>query len=442
MNTPIFDFVKTYADRNPTRLHMPGHKGNGPLGVERLDITEIPGADDLYHPGGIIAQSEGNASRLFGTACTAYSTEGSSQCIRTMVHLAASRITDGKPLFLAARNAHKTFLYAAALVDAEVSWLWPEEQNALCSCPITPKQLEQALSQCSRTPAAVYVTSPDYLGNLLPIKALADVCHRHNTLLLVDNAHGAYLRFLPESLHPMDLGADLCCDSAHKTLPVLTGGAYLHMNQTCADWFAPHVKEVMALYGSTSPSYLTLSSLDLCNHYLDTQIRTDLETLLPRVAQLKSDLAARGWQLVGDEPLKLTLRCPGNLPSAQHIACYSSLMDIVCEYADRDFVVLMFSPSTKSTDVESLTPLGKDTWAPPAPTDLPPLHPVQALSPRQALFAPQECIPVSDAVGRICAAPTVSCPPAVPILVSGEVVDEAAVAWFAHYGMDTICVIQ
>lgn len=438
MNTPIFDFVKTYADRNPTRLHMPGHKGNGPLGVERLDITEIPGADDLYHPGGIIAQSEGNASRLFGTACTVYSTEGSSQCIRTMVHLAASRITDGNPLFLAARNAHKTFLYAAALVDAEVSWLWPEEQNALCSCPITPKQLEQALSQCSRTPAAVYVTSPDYLGNLLPIKALADVCHRHNTLLLVDNAHGAYLRFLPESLHPMDLGADLCCDSAHKTLPALTGGAYLHMNQACADRFASHVKEVMALYGSTSPSYLTLSSLDLCNHYLAQQIHTDLDKLLPLVEKAKDHLAANGWQLVGDEPLKLTLRCPGT-----QVAKVLAEQDIFCEYADSEHLVLMLSPATNPVDLERLCKaLGENRWGTPVPIDLPPLHPAQAMSPRQALFAPQEQIPVADAVGRICAAPTVSCPPAVPIVVSGEVIDESALVWLTHYGIDSVCVVK
>ena len=437
MNTPIFDFVTSYADRNPTRLHMPGHKGTGPLGVERLDITEITGADDLYYPGGIIAESERNAARLFGTACTVYSTEGSSQCIRTMVHLTAGRVRDGKPLFFAARNAHKTFLYAAALVDADIRWLWPEESGDLCSCPITPEQLDQALAQAECTPAAVYVTSPDYLGNLLPIEKLAQVCHRYNTLLLVDNAHGAYLRFLPRSLHPMDLGADMCCDSAHKTLPVLTGGAYLHMNQACADWFAPHVKEVMALYGSTSPSYLTLSSLDLCNDYLDRQIRTDLDTLLSLVAQLKSDRSAKGWQLMGDEPLKLTLRCPGT-----QLADSLSEQGIFCEYADDEHVVLMLSPATDPADLERLVvALGKNGFGAQPSAALPPLRPVQALSPRQALFAPQECIPVTKAVGRICAAPTVSCPPAIPVVVSGEVVDEAALAWFAHYGIETICVV-
>lgn len=438
MNTPIFDFVNAYAHRTPTRLHMPGHKGRGPLGVERFDITEIPGADDLYCPTGIIAQSQQNAAQLFGSACTVYSTEGSSQCIRTMVHLAASRITNDKPLFLAARNAHKTFLYAAALVDADICWLWPEASSDLCSCPITPEQLEQTLIQAERPPAAVYVTSPDYLGNLLPIHQLADVCHRHNTLLLVDNAHGSYLRFLPKSLHPMDLGADLCCDSAHKTLPALTGGAYLHMNAACAERFAPHVRQVMALYGSTSPSYLTLASLDLCNNYLERQIRADLAKLLPTVEQARSQLTELGWQLVGDEPLKLTLRCPGT-----QVADMLAEQNIFCEYADGEHLVLMLSPSTDPADLERLCKaLGENHWDAPAPIDLPPLHPKQAMSPRQALFAPQEQTPTAQAVGRICAAPTVSCPPAIPVVVSGEVVDEASLAWLTRYGIETVCVVE
>lgn len=438
MNTPIYDFVTRYADSHPTRLHMPGHKGLGSLGAERLDITEIAGADDLYHPDGIIAESERNAARLFGAAYTAYSTEGSSQCIRTMVHLAAGRVTDERPLFLAARNAHKTFLYAAALVDADIQWLWPEEAAGLCSCPIAPELLERALTEAERTPAAVYVTSPDYLGNLLPVAELADICHRHSTLLLVDNAHGAYLRFLPESRHPIDLGADLCCDSAHKTLPVLTGGAYLHMNESCAGRFAPQAQEVMALYGSTSPSYLTLASLDLCNEYLNGQIHADLDKLLPLVAQTRAALTSNGWHLAGDEPLKLTLRCPGTR-AAELLAG----QNIFCEHADREHLVLMLSPLSTAEDLETLvSALGENRRGTPVPAQLPPLRPEQTMSPRQAIFAPQEQLPVADAVGRVCAAPTVSCPPAIPIVVPGEVVDEAALAWFAHYGMDTVRVVK
>ena len=128
MNTPVADFVRAYAQSGTVRLHMPGHKGVPFVGCEPYDITEIAGADALYEADGILRESEENASRLFGSAATLYSTEGSSQCIRAMVWLAAGRAVSPKktrPWFLAARNAHRAFLYALALADADVEWLWP-----------------------------------------------------------------------------------------------------------------------------------------------------------------------------------------------------------------------------------------------------------------------------------------------------------------------------
>lgn len=107
MTTPIVDFVRRYAQSGTARLHMPGHKGQSLLGCEPWDITEIRGADELYEAEGIIAQSEANATRLFGTAHTYYSTEGSSQCIRAMLCLAMQGAprTGKRPVLLAARNA-------------------------------------------------------------------------------------------------------------------------------------------------------------------------------------------------------------------------------------------------------------------------------------------------------------------------------------------------
>ena len=258
MNTPICDFVRRYAESSMVRMHMPGHKGTGPLGCEALDITEIHGADSLYEAEGIIAESEKNASRLFGCP-TFYSTEGSSQCIRAMLYLVtlyARQQGISRPLIAAGRNVHKTFLSAAALLDLDVQWLYPDADNSYLSCDITEETLESFLSCSDRLPAAIYVTSPDYLGNMLDLSKLSNLCHRHGVLLLVDNAHGAYLKFLPGSQHPMDQGVDLCCDSAHKTLPVLTGGAYLHIAVNAPGLFAEQAKSALALFGSTSPSYL------------------------------------------------------------------------------------------------------------------------------------------------------------------------------------------
>ena len=121
MDTPICRFVRGYAARDVSRLHMPGHKGRGPLGCEQVDITEIEGADDLSCPEGIIAASEANASALFGSRATFYSTGGSSQCVKAMLLLAARR--SRSRLVLAARNAHKSFLHACALLGLEPRWL-------------------------------------------------------------------------------------------------------------------------------------------------------------------------------------------------------------------------------------------------------------------------------------------------------------------------------
>ena len=165
MNTPIADFVSRYAGAEVSRLHMPGHKGRGPLGCEALDITEIQGADELYEAEGIIAKSEKNAAHLCGTGRTFYSTEGSSQCIRAMLFLALQMAppTQGRPVLLAARNAHKALLYAAALLDFEIHGLWPAESQGanLCSCPVTPAQLETELDALAGEGKKPFVLSQD-----------------------------------------------------------------------------------------------------------------------------------------------------------------------------------------------------------------------------------------------------------------------------------------
>ena len=140
---------------------------------------------------------------------------------------------------------------AAALLDIDIDWLFPAD-GGLLACPIAPDALEAALR--GRRYMAVYVTSPDYLGNMLDIAAISGVCRRSGVPLLVDNAHGAYLRFLPEDRHPITLGADMCCDSAHKTLPCLTGAAYLHVGSGAPGCFAAQAEQALSLFASTSPS--------------------------------------------------------------------------------------------------------------------------------------------------------------------------------------------
>lgn len=468
MTTPIVDFVRRYAQSGISRLHMPGHKGQSLLGFEPWDITEIKGADELYGADGIIAQSEANATRLFDTVHTYYSTEGSSQCIRAMLCLAlqAAPAAGQRPVLLAARNAHKALLYAAALLDFDIQWLWPAPQDAgaLCSCPVSAAKLAdalQGLAQQGQRPFGVYITSPDYLGGVQDIAALAEVCKDFGVPLLVDNAHGAYLRFLPQGgQHPIALGAAMCCDSGHKTLPVVTGGAYLHLGKNAPVQDEAAVRNALALFGSTSPSYLILQSLDKCNQILSEGYPLRLLQCCGHLTRLRRELneaaAAKhcpGPLALESEPLKVTLDAAVLGLSGTELAEKLRAAKIECEYADPRYLVLMFTPDNPPQDFERLTAavlrIAEDLAG---PVTLPEetagefaelergLH--RRCTIRQAVFAPQEQLPAEQAVGRICAMPTVSCPPAIPIVVSGEQITPAAAAWMKHYHVEKVSVIR
>ena len=439
MNTPIIDFVNCYCLHQPLRLHMPGHKGKPHLGMEQMDITEIAGADELYHPIGIIRKSEENAARLFGAGRTVYSTEGSSLCIRAMVYLALlhGKSLGRKPLIWAGRNAHKAFLSACALLDIDVDWLYPESGDSLISCAITSITLRQRLEERSKKPVAVYVTSPDYLGNCPDVAGLAAVCHQYAVPLLVDNAHGAYLKFLQTDQHPLTLGADMCSDSAHKTLPVLTGGAYLHIGGNAPPVFAENADRAMALFASTSPSYLTLQSLDACNAYLANEYEKKLVDLISVLHRLKAKLCQHGYQILGDEPIKVTIAPKSYGYTGDELHDLLRQQNMECEFSGPDFLTMMFSPDTPEKDIARLEAVLLSIPSRPAlnlpPPPLP--HPEKALSLREAVLSSSYEIPISQAEGRILADAHLSCPPCVPIIAWGERIDRDTIRCFRYYGV-------
>ena len=444
MNTPICDFVTRYLESNSLRAHMPGHKGAVLVGPEPRDITEIAGADSLYEADGIIRESEKNAGILFG-ADTLYSTEGSSQCIRAMVYLAVlyAKQQGSARKILAARNAHKTFLSAAALCDVDVEWLAGGEGTSYLSCPVDAEMVEAALRDMEETPAAVYLTSPDYLGNLVPVADIAAVCHRYGALLLVDNAHGAYLKFLPQSCHPMDLGADICCDSAHKTLPALTGAAYLHIARRAPEFLHSQAKTAMAMFGSTSPSYLMLQSLDAVNAYVADGYRERLSDFIQQTDALKTRLTAHGYTLCGQEHTKLVIDAKAYGYAGTELAELLMESQIAVEFADPDFLVMMVTPETGETGLARLETALCAIPHREAVLEAPPAFslPERAMSIRQAAMSLCETVEASDSLGRVLAAATVGCPPAVPIVACGERIDETALRCFSYYGIDHCTVV-
>ncbi len=462
MKTPIADFCRQYTQSNTSRLHMPGHKGSGPLGVEAIDLTEIKGADSLYEADGIIAESEANAAELFGTRKTFYSAGGSSQSIKAMCLLAIRHYQkehSQNGVILAGRNAHKAFLQASQLIRFGVCWLPSEEESfSLCRCTITPKGLEEQLLLLreEQVPlAAVFVTSPDYLGNVLDIAGLSEVAHAFGVPLLVDNAHGAYRKFLSEDCHPMTLGADACADSAHKTLPVITGGSYLHISKNAPACFEETAREAMCLFGSTSPSYLILQSLDLANDWLENEALSAFSKTIEQVSAVKALLEHEGLTLLGEEPLKVTIDCASSgIGSGQEFADRLRDFEIECEYADTDVVVLMFAPNNTGEDYEKLSiaihmlmqvermrqmtgDLRKASEKPFLST----LLPTVSYQPYELLTMPVETVPVEKSLGRIAADLSMGCPPAILPVVPGEKIDSEIIDILRYYGKTEITVL-
>ena len=443
MDTPIFDFVQNYIKSNTARLHMPGHKGVSFLGCEAFDITEIRGADELYAPEGIIRDSEENASRLFNTAKTVYSAGGSSQSINAMLYLAYLQADKShRPFVLAGRNAHKAFIYALAKLDADVKWLCPENSSSICSCIVTAEMLERKLGELPCKPFAVYITSPDYLGGMSDIESIAKVCKNYDIPLLVDNAHGSYLKFCLHDMHPISLGADMCCDSAHKTLPVLTGGGYLHIAKNNRYGFSQNAVNAMAIFGSTSPSYLILQSLDLCNKYIDEKIKENLYYCSQKCNEIKEVMQSVGIPDISAEPLKITADFSGYEGNfAEHFRIHG----IEPEYADEDYIVFMITPQNSDEDFERLKKAFNNLELKLKDSEYKPFSfeiGERAMTIREAIFSENEEISVENAVGRVCASPTVSCPPAIPIAVSGEVITEKHIELFKKYKIDKILVVK
>lgn len=441
MKTPIVSFLKSYQEKLPVRMHMPGHKGAGILGFEGMDLTEIYGADELFAAEGIIKESEQNASNLFGCP-TYYSTQGSTLCIQTMCTILCqdAKSKGKKPKILAGRNAHRSFIHAAALLDFEIEWLYGNSDYL--SCKIHAEDLEKAIIES--LPTAVYLTNPDYLGNLLDIKSLASVCKKHNVLLAIDNAHGAYLRFLKDSLYPIDLGADLCCDSAHKTLPVLTGGAYLHLSDSLNQVWKNDVKHFMEYFSSTSPSYLIMASLDAANEVLDTTFKNSLFECIQRVDGLKNTLVQHGYTILSGEPMKITISTKEFGYTGNEIANLLMECDIYPEFYDSDYIVLMPSPYNTKDDLKRLETCLCGIEGKPILVNKPPKleQSKKAMNVRQALFSSSITLDVSKSLGQVCSSVTVSCPPAILPVIPGEVISESSIEVMKYYGIETIRVVK
>ncbi len=362
-STPIVDFLSKYAQSKTSRLHMPGHKGVAPASIPvdikpvyGYDITEITGADNLYAPMDIIKESEDNASAIFG-ARTFYSTEGSSLAIKSMLYLALKHyeLNEGpvkeneKPYIITVGMCHKALFHAVELLHLRVKRVASYKDD-----PETMyKELNSIVLEERTKPIGVYVTYPDYFGDFIDLRALKGVLTLENIPLLVDGAHCAYYKFLNrekygEFLHPIDCFADVVCSSAHKTLPCLTGSSYLHISESFKDVLML-VKHAMDLFGSSSPSYLIMASLDAFNAVAN-DFEKDLNVFCNKVSELKDDLTEMGFNVKTTDPLRIVV-LKDEKYSGTDIAKALREKDCECECFDKEYVIMMLSPYNKDEDL-------------------------------------------------------------------------------------------
>ena len=258
----IYNTILGYKRRSMSSFHTPGHKNNFFEGFfYSFDYTELDGTDDLYNPKGAILETEKKASKLFGSGCTLISAGGCTLCIQAMLGV----FCKNKSKILCSRVIHRSAINTMAILDLEPVFLLPK-LNAKTGIykQVTSVEIEDFLKK-DKYIRTVYITSPDYYGNIANIKNISAVCKKYHVPLLVDNAHGSHLAFLNKNIHPLYLGADATTDSLHKTLPVLTGGALLHLKSQ--DLYKK-AKYFMEFFGSSSPSFPIMASIDLSLNWL------------------------------------------------------------------------------------------------------------------------------------------------------------------------------
>lgn len=269
-NIPIYTALKSYSDSRPVPFHMPGHKlGKGlpeefVRNIHLMDVTEIPGTDNLHYPEGPIDEAQKLAARAFGADETFFLVNGSTVGIHAMI---MALCNPGDKLIVA-RDCHKSAINGMMLAGVKPVYIKPQFNSCFgISAAVLPSDIETALLQ-NPDAQGVFITRPNYYGICSDIEAIAKIVHSHGKVLAVDEAHGAHLAFdsgLPVSA--MQACADICVQSAHKTLPAFTQGSYLHVNRGRID--VEKLKWHLRLLQTTSPSYIIMASLDIARAIME-----------------------------------------------------------------------------------------------------------------------------------------------------------------------------
>lgn len=425
MTTPLWNALTAFAQSNPLRMAMPGHKGKDIPGLPpefaALDWTELPPTGNLYGGGDVVEAAELEWARFWGAESCLFLTGGSTQGIHTMLLLSGSRT------ILTDRVSHWSVHTGMALLGKEPIWLprpWLAEPGV--TGPLEPEAVE-AMLKAHPDCKAVCVTSPTYYGVMSDIPALSGICHRRGAKLLVDAAHGAHLFLLGENPY---LGADLVTVSAHKTLAA-PGQSALLFGQGCS---MDALRGASQLFATTSPSYPMMAALDCLRPWLEREGKQRYRRAAERVQVLRGRYPSLTDGDAPLDPTRLTLCVADGNQIEQDLQG----QNIWPEMADRGHVVFILTGSDTPLDFRrletGLDASGLSGQTRPLSHLSPPPAPRQVCLPREALLAPPVSVKLTDALGRVAAEQLAPYPPGVPVVAPGERIDKKMLAYLKQVG--------
>ncbi len=414
-------------------FHMPGHKRQKEwlCGLYEGDVTEISGADDLHAPSGIIAEAQKRATELFGTQETILLTGGSTCGILSSISAAC----DKKDKIIVARNCHKSVYNACLINDLTVSYIYPQPEYRLgCFGAVAPYQVADTMDKSGAK--VVVITSPTYEGVVSDIKGIADEVHNRDGILIVDSAHGSHLGFndfFPKSAR--QLGADMVIESAHKTLPCLTGAALLHICSSKVDY--NEVQNQLGIFETSSPSYPIMCSID---RFVSRAAQTDLFT--PYIKRLNAFYTAAKalknlYILRTDDPSKLVISVKNaNITGFELKNLLRERYSIELEMAMPDYALGMTSVADADEGfarlISALYQIDKNL----SPINKPrPLFPPKAEA-AGSIYIPKnntyQCLSHKECAGKISAEFVYAYPPGSPIITPNEVFSEEIIEYIDH----------
>lgn len=439
-NTPIYDSLCRYSGCNPVPFHMPGHKlGRGIpdeflRDIAALDLTEIPGTDNLHNPTGPIREAQELAARAFGSDRTYFLVNGSTGGI----HAVISTICKPGQKLIVTRDCHKSVFGGLLLAGAEPVFIMPEYNKdfGIMAC-VSPEAVDRAFMQ-NPDAVGIILTRPNYYGLCCDLEEIARIVHSHGKILAVDEAHGAHLRFdkkLP--VCAMDAGADICVQSAHKTLPAFTQGAYLHARAENIDF--EKLEFNLDILQTTSPSYIIMAFLDIARELMQRDGEVLLDGIISGIRSLKAEAKQikglrflEGSDIHGGrlDETRITASFEGsgiNGRTAQELlrkdygiqvemSDYSNIVAIATISDDMEALRLLFKGITGicaryGADKSLERPLEKGFPLPPA-----------RLGFNEALSCRYEYAVLSEAAGRVCGSIVAPYPPGIPLIFPGETI--------------------